>query len=121
MSLPSKLTSYSTAGRPIVAAVEPDGITGRVLLGRRAALTSPAGDAEAFAVNIRSVCENHSLAADLADASKRLEDSELSLDAAAARYCSFAARLVQILARKRQSAQPARTIGQTRDDVSSVD
>ena len=46
MSLPSKLTSYCAAGRPIVAAVRSDGATYREIQRTGAALTVPAGDPE---------------------------------------------------------------------------
>jgi len=48
MSLPSKLTSYCAAGRPIVAAVLGDGATYREIQRTGAALAVPAGDPEAL-------------------------------------------------------------------------
>ncbi|MGD0122821.1 MAG: glycosyltransferase [Candidatus Limnocylindrales bacterium] len=48
MSLPSKLTSYCAAGRPIVAAVRGDGATYREIQRTGAALAVPAGDPEAL-------------------------------------------------------------------------
>jgi colanic acid biosynthesis glycosyl transferase WcaI len=44
MSLPSKLTSYFAAGRPIVAAVPPTGSTAREILRSRAGIIVPVGD-----------------------------------------------------------------------------
>ena len=44
MSLPSKLTSYFSAGRPIVAAVPPTGSTAREVLRSRAGIIVPIGD-----------------------------------------------------------------------------
>ena len=48
MSLPSKLTSYLVAGRPIVAAVEPEGGTAREVLRSGAGVLVGAGDPEAL-------------------------------------------------------------------------
>jgi colanic acid biosynthesis glycosyl transferase WcaI len=44
MSLPSKLTSYFTAGRPVLAAVPPDGATEHELVRSGAGVATPAGD-----------------------------------------------------------------------------
>jgi colanic acid biosynthesis glycosyl transferase WcaI len=43
MSLPSKLTSYFASGRPVVAAVHPDGATARELDRAGAGIVAPAG------------------------------------------------------------------------------
>jgi colanic acid biosynthesis glycosyl transferase WcaI len=48
MSLPSKLTAYFAAGRPVVAAVHPDGATARELERAGAGLVSPAGQPAAL-------------------------------------------------------------------------
>lgn len=48
MSLPSKLTSYCAAGRPIIAAVRNDGATYREIRRTGAAIAVPAGDPEAL-------------------------------------------------------------------------
>ncbi len=48
MSLPSKLTSYFAAGRPIIAAVSPGSETGREIENANAGLVVPPGDPEAL-------------------------------------------------------------------------
>jgi colanic acid biosynthesis glycosyl transferase WcaI len=48
MSLPSKLTAYFAAGRPVVAAVHPNGATARELERAGAGLVSPAGQPTAL-------------------------------------------------------------------------
>lgn len=48
MSLPSKLTSYCAAGRPIIAAVEPGGITHELLEAAAVAKLSASGNAQAL-------------------------------------------------------------------------
>lgn len=47
-SLPSKLTSYAVAGRPILAAVDENGITKALLDAYGAAVTTPSGDPESM-------------------------------------------------------------------------
>ena len=49
MSLPSKLTAYEAAGRPILGAVVPDGNTSKVLTQLGCATQVPAGDPRALA------------------------------------------------------------------------
>jgi colanic acid biosynthesis glycosyl transferase WcaI len=48
MSLPSKLTSYFAAGRPVVAAVHPDGASARELARADGGVATPAGDPDAL-------------------------------------------------------------------------
>jgi glycosyltransferase involved in cell wall biosynthesis len=48
MSLPSKLSSYCAAGRPIVAAVDPSGATATMLRATGAGVLIPPGDAHAL-------------------------------------------------------------------------
>jgi colanic acid biosynthesis glycosyl transferase WcaI len=48
MSLPSKLTSYFASGRPVIAAVHPNGATARELQRADAGLVTPAGNPEAL-------------------------------------------------------------------------
>ncbi len=48
MSLPSKLTAYFAAGRPVVAAVQPDGASARELARADAGVVTAAGDPEAL-------------------------------------------------------------------------
>jgi glycosyltransferase involved in cell wall biosynthesis len=62
MSLPSKITSYFLAGRPVVAAVAAGGATEAELRSSGGALVSPAGDAAALLGAIRSVTDDDALA-----------------------------------------------------------
>ena len=48
MSLPSKLTSYFVAGRPVVAATHPSSVTTREVIRSGAGLTAPAEDPDAL-------------------------------------------------------------------------
>ena len=65
MSLPSKLTSYCAAGRPIVAAVRSDGATYREILRTGAAMAVPSGDPEALLSAIAGLRNDPALAARL--------------------------------------------------------
>jgi glycosyltransferase involved in cell wall biosynthesis len=65
MSLPSKLTSYCAAGRPIVAAVRDDGATYREIVRTGAGMTVPAGDPEALLRALAELRSDPALAARL--------------------------------------------------------
>ena len=65
MSLPSKLTSYCAAGRPIVAAVRNDGATYREIQRTGAAIAVPPGDPEALLRAIAGLRSDPALAARL--------------------------------------------------------
>lgn len=69
MSLPSKITSYIAAGRPIVAAVVKGGASDRELFGvRDAVITVAAGDPTALATALRGLLMNESRLAGMAAA-----------------------------------------------------
>lgn len=48
MAVPSKLTSYFDAGRPVIAATDPSGITASEIMAASAGIVVPAGDPEAL-------------------------------------------------------------------------
>jgi colanic acid biosynthesis glycosyl transferase WcaI len=57
MAVPSKLTSYFSAGRPVIAATDPSGITAGEVRAAAAGLVVPAGDPEELrnaALNLRA-------------------------------------------------------------------
>lgn len=62
MSLPSKITSYFRAGRPVVAAVPEGGATEAELLRSGGALVVRAGDPVALLAAIRTVTSDHVMA-----------------------------------------------------------
>jgi colanic acid biosynthesis glycosyl transferase WcaI len=92
MSLPSKVTSYVVSGRPIVAAVEPAGITGAFLSQHGVALCSPAGDAPGM---LRAVAEatDPERARALVRSAQELHERLYSRGAAEARYAAFVEEL----------------------------
>lgn len=65
MCLPSKLTSYFRAGRPVVAAVRSDGATGAELAMSRAALVVPPDDPRALLAGVRRLAEEVALVQDM--------------------------------------------------------
>lgn len=83
MSLPSKLTSYFAAGRPIVAAVPPHGATAREVLRSGAGLIVPIGDADELNGVVARLREDPEWASSLGAAGRRY--SEAALDFSSAR------------------------------------
>ncbi len=100
MSLPSKLTSYSVAGKPIVAAVEPGGITYETLGEEQYAAFARPGDAAGLVAAVESLRGDSARRADLARRALRLHDRKYSVDAARARYIEFAQTLTEARQRK---------------------
>ncbi len=90
MSLPSKLTSYAAAGKPILAAVDPAGITGKFLRDTRLGHVVPSGDAQALLQAVRTLSNDSHLTGDLADASTRVFHSHYDRASAYRRYVDFA-------------------------------
>lgn len=66
MSLPSKITSYFRAGRPLVAAVHPEGATARTLTDSGGALVVPAGNPPALLAALSRLHEDQALRHELA-------------------------------------------------------
>jgi colanic acid biosynthesis glycosyl transferase WcaI len=58
MSMPCKLTSYFDAGKPVVAATDPNGITASEITMAKAGIVVPAGDPEALLSAIKRL-DNH--------------------------------------------------------------
>ena len=86
MSLPSKLTSYLVAGRPILAAVGDGGATSRELTRTGgAALVVPPGDPAAFVDGVRRLYSNPDLCEVMAMAGRTYADQTLGKDVATAR------------------------------------
>jgi colanic acid biosynthesis glycosyl transferase WcaI len=94
MSLPSKLTSYASARRPILAAVEPGGITSTFLLEHSAALLTPAGAPAAMLDALHGLAREPERQRGLADAAADLVRTTFGAAAAEARYRDFTRRLL---------------------------
>jgi exopolysaccharide biosynthesis WecB/TagA/CpsF family protein len=85
MSLPSKLTSYFAAGRPIVAAVPPEGSTAREILQAGAGVIIPIGDPEELNRVVAQVHEDPEWATKMGEAGREYARSALDLNSARAR------------------------------------
>lgn len=83
MSLPSKLTSYFAAGRPIVAAVPPGGSTAREILRSGGGVVVPVGDADELNRVVERLKDDPQWAGSLGMAGRQYAES--SLDVASAR------------------------------------
>jgi colanic acid biosynthesis glycosyl transferase WcaI len=70
MSIPSKLTAYFTTGRPVVAAVAADGITGRDIERSGGGIVVAAGDAAAVVDAISSIAADPERASRLSSAGR---------------------------------------------------
>jgi glycosyltransferase involved in cell wall biosynthesis len=92
MSLPSKITSYITAGRPIVASVDPAGITGRYLGEYCLGLAAPAGSAGDLLESIDLLRADRMMQESFIGAGRTLK-VELGQPAAFERYVDFVEEL----------------------------
>ncbi|MDH6181868.1 colanic acid biosynthesis glycosyl transferase WcaI [Microbacteriaceae bacterium SG_E_30_P1] len=93
MSLPSKLTSYSSANRAIIAAVEPSGITHAVLSADSAALMTRPGSAVELLNAATLLADDIDFAVELGKRSVAMHKTRYSAAGARSRYVSFAQRL----------------------------
>lgn len=78
MSLPSKLTSYVTAKRPILAAVDTQGITKALLDSYDAAVTVASGDPLAILNAVNRIRDDDALAAEVVAHAEKMGAAEFS-------------------------------------------
>ncbi len=95
MSLPSKLTSYFAAGRPVVAAASPTSETADEIRAAEAGIVVPAGDPEALRRAILELRDDPARAQAFATSGKEYAETTLSRAAALAAYDQFVARLAR--------------------------
>lgn len=93
MSLPSKLTSYVTARRPILAAVEDDGITKALLDSHSAAMTTPSGDVDALLTSLRQLAADPTMAHSLVEGAAKMGAAEFSAEDGRKGFREFVAGL----------------------------
>lgn len=79
MSLPSKITSYFRAGRPVVAAVPPAGATAAELRRSGGAVLVPAGDPQALLSAIRMVLRDTDLSGRITSGARAYACSNLDM------------------------------------------
>jgi len=82
MAMPSKLTSYFDAGRPVIAATDPDGITASEIMAAGAGLVVRAADAHALLSAVLALREDADAAALYAVNSQRYREAMLGERAA---------------------------------------
>lgn len=102
MAVPSKLTSYFDAGRPVLAATEIDGITASEIEQARAGVVVPAGDPQSLLSAALMVSRDTEQAAIYGASARRFCRERLTADAA---LDSFE-RLVQEVAGVRSEVAP---------------
>jgi colanic acid biosynthesis glycosyl transferase WcaI len=95
MSLPSKLTSYVTSGRPLLAAVQDGGITASYVADHQIAEVVTPGDPDALIAGIEAVRADSTKAASLVQKAADLAES-LQPSQAMRRYVSFVDELRQL-------------------------
>lgn len=93
MSLPSKLTSYVTARRPIIAATEPGGITHSVLEEFSAAHVVAAGNGDRLLEGILSLRSDEILYRNLVDAAATLGQAHYGEETGREGFRKFALRI----------------------------
>lgn len=103
MSLPSKLTSYCAARRPVIAAVDEGGITHEFLSATGMAQLSRAGDAHLLLQQIRALQTDAAHRAVLVNAAHDYFERHLTPAGAGSRYRRFA----RALADQHESPPPA--------------
>ena len=94
MSLPGKLTSYFTSGRPVIAAVPSSGATAAEVTRSGGGLVVPAEDPRALVLALQRLDRRPRLAATLGAAGAAYAEAELSRSACLARVEAFVADLM---------------------------
>ncbi|WP_233204637.1 glycosyltransferase [Cryobacterium sp. Y62] len=101
MAVPSKLTSYFNAGRPVIAATDLTGITAGEIAASHAGLIVQAGDAQAMVDAAMSLAADPTAAARLGTNGLRYRLEVLGEDAAIDRYADWLRRLAAQSSRTR--------------------
>ena len=93
MSLPSKLTSYFAAGRPVVASVSPTSETAREIEAAEAGYVVPPEDPDALRGVLVSLRRDPSAASAFGDSARRYAETYLSAEASLERHEEFVLRV----------------------------
>ena len=93
MAVPSKLTSYFAAGRPVVGAVNPDGITAEEVRSSGAGVVLEAGNPDALVAGVRDLAQDPAQQRNMAEAGPRYRERILgekaAVDAFEAMLCAL--------------------------------
>lgn len=95
MSVPSKLTSYFTSGRPVLAATDPGSVTAHEIEASKAGVRVDAGDPVALVQAAESLAANQKLARELGANGLQFRNETLSKTTAIAHYDDFILTLVE--------------------------
>lgn len=94
MAVPSKLTTYFTAAKPILAATEADSTTAAEVAASGAGLRVPPGDPDALVAGVHALTADRSSAQDMGRQGRRYATALLSPDAAIEAYDAWIRKLV---------------------------
>ena len=111
MSLPSKLTSYFAAARPIIAAVPPSGSTAHEVARSGAGVIVPIGDADELNRVVTRLREDPEWADRLGTAGRAYSEVALDFTTARARIDHLLERTISIPHRKVSAGRPAARTG----------
>ena len=103
MSVPSKLTSYFSSGRPILAATDADGLTACELTASGAGICVPADRPDLLLSEALRLGRDQQLGERLGEAGRRYCDELLSQDSALDRYEKWIVDLAEMRVTARQS------------------
>jgi glycosyltransferase involved in cell wall biosynthesis len=104
MSLPSKLTSYFSAGKPILAATGEAGFTAQEIMASAAGIRVPADRPDLLLAEALRLGTDRALAAQLGDAGRRYSAALLSAATALDRYEEWIAELAELRVRRLRDA-----------------
>jgi colanic acid biosynthesis glycosyl transferase WcaI len=99
MAVPSKLTSYFNAARPVIGATDPDGLTASEINAARGGHLVNAGDPQALLDAVLLLAQDPELAAALGDSGYRYRTDVLGEEAAISRFAGWLGRLTALSAR----------------------
>jgi glycosyltransferase involved in cell wall biosynthesis len=99
MSLPSKLTTYLWAGRPVVAAVPPAGVTAAEVTRSGGGIVVPAGEPDALVEELLGLADDEVRREKLSAAGRSFARQEFDQAAGLARYLAFVDRLLSYSSR----------------------
>lgn len=100
MAVPSKLTSYFAAGRPVLAATDESGITASEVNAANAGVVVAAGDPDAILAGALALRDDPAVAADYGANGKRYRETVLNETFALDRFDSLLADLIADAAEK---------------------
>ncbi len=94
MAVPSKLTSYFDAGRPVIAATDPKGIAAEEIQQAGAGVVVASGDPQALLVMAQELSADKEGAATYGSAGRRYRSDVLNADAAIVAFCRMVEEMI---------------------------